>query len=105
MRVTFWAAPGSAALLVEHAGEKLCHVTQHPDDDPRADDALAAFAAGADLLIFPGDWETGLRLKHRAGIKLLALTCRNDHCERLAEAAAEKSANVFFARPKMRLEL
>jgi hypothetical protein len=45
MRVTFWGAHGSAALIVETEGRKLCHVIRHPDDDAAADTALTSEAA------------------------------------------------------------
>ena len=106
MRVTFWGAHGSEGLIVEHGDGKLCHVTAHPVDNLLADAALAEAAQGADLLIFPGTWEEGLALKQRAGVKLLALAppARAD-LDALGEAVAQKSANVFFARRKMRLDL
>ncbi|WP_395648214.1 hypothetical protein [Terricaulis sp.] len=108
MRVTFWGAYGAAGLNVEHGELKLCHVTQHPRGSMAADDALVRAAEGADLLIYPGAWEEGLALKERASVRLLALAPA-DHPEsewaRLAEAATQKSANVFFARRKMRIDL
>jgi len=103
MRVTFWSAPGAAALLVEQGGEKICHVTRRTGGDAGADAALAALASGADLLVFPGGWEDGLAFKALCGAKLLALADGADTAE--AEAAARKSANVFFARHKMSLDL
>lgn len=104
MRVTFWSAHGSAALIVEHAGEKLCHVTRHSPGDPEADAALSEAAQDADLLVFPGSWEEGLALKERARAQLLAVA-DGQADEAAAEAAAHKSANVFFARHKMSLDL
>lgn len=110
MRVTFWGAHGSAGLIVEHGGLKLCHVTQHPRGDSAADTALVQAAEGADLLVYPGDWEEGLALKQRANVRLLALADPeadrpDSEWARLAEAATQKSANVFFARRKMRIDL
>lgn len=108
MQVTFWGAHGSAGLIVEHGGLKLCHVTTHPRGHVAADDALVQAAAGADLLVFPGAWEEGIALKQRADVRLLALSeaDRTDNEWRaLAEAATQKSANVFFARRKMRIDL
>jgi len=109
MRVTFWSAYGSTALIVEHAGRKLCHVTHHPHDSAEADAALAAVAAAADLLIFPGSWQHGLALKQQAGATLLALAvaegANGQAPEAAAEAAARKSPNVFFVRKKMSLDL
>lgn len=110
MRVTFWGAHGSSGLIVEHGGLKLCHVTAHPVGDVAADAALVHAASGADLLVFPGDWEEGLALKQRAGVRLLALAAPDTDLPdaewaALGEAAATKSSNVFFARRKMRIEL
>lgn len=107
MRVTFWSEHGSAALIVEHDQVKLCYVTQHPAQVAEADIALASAAADADLLIFPGRWEDGLVLKQKAGARLLAV-CQAEADANLADlaaAAAKKSANVFFARRKLRLDL
>ena len=105
--MTFWSEHGSTALIVEHDGGKLCFVTQHPADAASADAALAEAAAEADLLIFTGAWERGLALKELANAKLLAV--RPDEASAdptaLAAAAAKKSANVFFAPPKLRLDL
>jgi hypothetical protein len=108
MRVTFWSAHESAALIVENDREKICHVMRHPERSAAADGALAAVARGVDLLIFPGDWEQGLVLKEAAGAKLLALAdtlAAKGEVDALAEAATRKSANIFFARHKMSLDL
>lgn len=104
MRVTFWSAHGSSALIVEHAGEKVCHVTHHARGSAEAYAALCAAAQDADLLVFPGTWEEGLALKERARAHLLALA-NGQVDDAVAEAAARKSANVFFARHKMSLDL
>jgi hypothetical protein len=107
MRVTFWSAADSAALIIEHADKKICHVTRHAGGDAAADAALCAAASGADLLVFPGPWEQGLALKARANAKLLALADGGTEGAdaALAEAAARRCANVFFARHKMSLDL
>lgn len=111
MRVTFWGAHGSAALIVETAGRKLCHVIRHPDGSAAADAALVCeAAAGADLLVFPGGLDQGLALKARAGAHLLALACGQHEpsvaeLNRLGAEAAKESPNVFFARRKMSLDL
>jgi hypothetical protein len=111
MRVTFWGAHGSAALIVETAGRKLCHIIRHPEDNPAADAALISeAAANVDLLIFPGSLDLGLALKERAGAHLLALGCgQQEHSaaelNRLGAEAAKESPNVFFARRKMSLDL
>lgn len=107
MRVTFWAAHGSSALIVEDNGRKLCHVVQHPTGNQVADVALADAAWGADLLIFPGDWEAGLALKALSEAKLLGVTTPDSeaHFDQVAEAVAAKAANVFIARQKMFLDL
>jgi hypothetical protein len=107
MRVTFWDAHGSAGLIVENGTRRLCCLRHHPANDEDADSALIEAIRDADLLVFPGDWEHGLRLKERAGVKLLALAPPVDDADlgRLAHAAAQKSPNVFFARRKMRVDL
>lgn len=108
MRVTFWGDHGSAGLIVEHDGRKICHVARHPEGDADANAALVEAASGADLLVFPGGWEEGLVLKQYAGAKLLALApsvSAEGDFDTLAEAVARKSSNVFFARRKMSLDL
>ncbi|HEX8901686.1 hypothetical protein [Vitreimonas sp.] len=111
MRVTFWGGHGSAALIVEADGRKVCHVLRHPEDSPAADEALVTeAAANADLLVFPGSLDSGLTLKERAGAHLLALGCGQqersaDELNRLGAEAAQESPNVFFARRKMSLDL
>jgi hypothetical protein len=107
MRVTFWEAHGSACLIVEHDGGKLCHVTRHPAEYDVADQALIKVLKDADLLVFPGDWAAGLALKQRASVKLLAIAPDGAATDvaSLAQAAAEKSANVFFVLGELRLEL
>jgi hypothetical protein len=111
MRVTFWGAHGSAALIVETAGRKLCHVIRHPEDNADADAALISeAAANADLFVFPGSLDHGLALKERAGAHLLALGCGQHErtaaeLNRLGAEAAKESPNVFFARRKMSLDL
>ena len=90
------------------------------------DAALALAVEGADLLIYDATfteaempahrgwghstWEAGLRLKQRAGVKLLALA--HHHPDRtdvqldaLAEAATKACSNVFFARQGLSLSL
>lgn len=108
MRVVFWGGQASAGIVVEHGGGRICHVTRHPVRDAADDAALVEAATGADLLIFPGDWEEGLALKQRTGAKLLALgpnAGAGDDLDALAEALAKKSSNVFLTRQKMSLEL
>ena len=87
---------------------------------------LAVAVAEADLLIYdatftdaewPGrrgwghsTWEEGLRLKRRAGVKLLALAHHepsrtDDALDALAQTAAAACGNAFFARQGLRLEV
>jgi len=117
---------GCAAFVVTWRGRKLCYVTDHEHGDPDRDAALALAVEGADLLIYDATfteaempahrgwghstWEAGLRLKQRAGVKLLALA--HHHPDRtdvqldaLAEAATKACSNVFFARQGLSLSL
>lgn len=115
-----------AALIVNYAGRKLCYVTDHEHGDPEVDRALAHAVEGADLLIYDAtftdaempahrgwghsSWEEGVRLKRRAGVRLLALAHhepgRTDVAlDRLAEQAANGDANVCFARQGLSLAL
>lgn len=115
-----------AALVVEADGRKLAYVTDHEHGDAEADARLTRAIADADLLIYdatftdaewPGrrgwghsTWEEGLRLKRRAGVKLLALVHHepdrgDDALDTLAQAAAQRCENAFFARQGLSLEL
>jgi ribonuclease BN (tRNA processing enzyme) len=115
-----------AAIVVEAEGKKLCYVTDHEHGDESADESVTAAVASADLLIFDATftdaewparrgwghstWEEGLRLKRRAGVRLLALSHhdpdRTDHAlDGLALALGSQSDNAFFARQGLSLEL
>ena len=116
----------SAGIVVEHGGRKLCYVTDHEHGDAAADARVIRAATGADLLIYDAtfsdaempehrgwghsSWEEGLRVKEKAGASLLALAHHDPdridaHLDRRAEAAAKKSANVFFAKQGMTVDL
>jgi phosphoribosyl 1,2-cyclic phosphodiesterase len=115
-----------AAIVVVWRGRKLCFVTDHEHGDAAADDRLTREIAGADLLIYDAtftdaemsdrrgwghsSWEEGVRLKRRAGVKLLALAHhepdRTDEAlDSLAQAASEAERNVFVARQGLTLAL
>lgn len=115
-----------AGMIVEAGGARLAYVTDHEHGNAHADDRIAAALEGVDLLIYDATftdgelsrrrgwghstWEEGLRLKRRAGVKLLALAHhepdRTDEAlDALAMAAAAQSRNAFFARQGLSLEL
>lgn len=115
-----------AAIVLEWQARKLCYVTDHEHGDPDADDRLALAVEGADLLIYDATftdaelagrrgwghstWEEGVRLKRRAGVRLLALAHhdpdRSDIAlDALAERAAALDSNVFFARQGLSIGL
>ncbi len=115
-----------AGLIVEGDGRKLAYITDHEHGDVEADARLTAAVADADLLIYDATftdaewtdrrgwghstWEEGLQLKRRAGVKLLALAHHDpdrtdDALDALAEAAAARCDNAFFARQGLALEL
>jgi phosphoribosyl 1,2-cyclic phosphodiesterase len=117
---------GCAAFVITWRGRKLCYVTDHEHGDAERDAALALAVEGADLLIYDATfteaempahlgwghstWEAGLRLKRRAGVKLLALA--HHHPDRtdaqldaLSELATQACSNVFFARQGLALSL
>jgi phosphoribosyl 1,2-cyclic phosphodiesterase len=125
---TFALSRGSASvgILLEWEGRKLCHVAHYEHGDSQTDNRVAKAAEGADLLIYDAafsdaemaerrglghsSWEEGIRIKDKAGVGLLALAHhdpdRSDaHLDCRAEAAARRSANVFFARQGMSLDL
>jgi phosphoribosyl 1,2-cyclic phosphodiesterase len=115
-----------AAIIVTWRGRKLCYVTDHEHGDTETDERLAREVQGADLLIYDATfteaempahrgwghscWEEGLRLKQRAGAKLLALA--HHHPDRtdsaldaLGERAAARARNVFFAKQGLSIAL
>jgi phosphoribosyl 1,2-cyclic phosphodiesterase len=115
-----------AAIVLQWQGRKLCYVTDHEHGDREADDRLTLAVEGADLLIYDATftdaelagrrgwghstWEEGVRLKRRAGVKLLALAHhdpdRSDSAlDALAEGAAAVEPNVFFARQGLSIGL
>ncbi len=115
-----------AGIIVEADGSKLAYITDHEHGDGEADARLTRAIADADLLIYdatftdaewPGrrgwghsTWEEGLRLKRRAGVKLLALAHHepdrdDDALDALAEAAAGACENAFFAGQGLSLEV
>ena len=115
-----------AGLVIEAGGRKLAYVTDHEHGDVDADDRLLGAVEGADLLIYDATftdeewvarrgwghstWEEGLRLKRRAGVELLALAHHEpDRCDdaldALAEVAASRCENAFFARQGLSLEV
>lgn len=101
-------AAGDGVATIVHAGARaICHITRATGDAPSP---LRDAALHADLLIFGGAWQHGLRYKQALGARLLAIT---DHpADRtdadLAATAAEVAArhpNVFFARSGCTLDL
>lgn len=115
-----------AAIVLQWQGRKLCYVTDHEHGDADTDERLELAVEGADLLIYDATftdtemaghrgwghstWEEGLRLKRRAGVKLLALAHhepdRSDAAlDVLAEQAAGLDSNVFFAPQGLSLGL
>jgi phosphoribosyl 1,2-cyclic phosphodiesterase len=115
-----------SAFVIVWQGRKLCYVTDHEHGQELTDARLAKAVEGADLLIYDAtftdaemsthrdwghsSWEEGVRLKRRAGAKLLALA--HHHPDRtdaeldaLSEAAAAACPNVFFARQGLSLSL
>ncbi|HVY85807.1 MAG TPA: hypothetical protein VG943_11780 [Caulobacterales bacterium] len=101
-------APDAAgvAVVVMHGERCLCYVASATSPAPE----IANAAHGADLLIFGGRWQDGVRFKHELGAKLLAIT---DHPAALTDAALASSAadaaarhsNLFFARSGCSLDL
>jgi ribonuclease BN (tRNA processing enzyme) len=117
---------GCAAIVVNWRGRKVCYVTDHEHGDASIDNALSQAVDGADLLIYDATfteaemavhrgwghstWEEGLRLKRKAGVKLLGLAHhdpdRTDAAlDVMAEAASRLCSNVFFARQGLSLTL
>ena len=115
-----------AGIVVETDRCKLAYVTDHEHGDAQVDDRVAAAVEGADLLIYDATftdaewsayrgwghstWEEGVRLKQRAGARLLALA--HHHPDRAdaqldtaGELASARSSNAFFARQGLSLSL
>jgi phosphoribosyl 1,2-cyclic phosphodiesterase len=115
-----------AGIVVLWRGRKLCYVTDHEHGDAKADERLNREVGGADLLIYDAtftdaempshegwghsSWEEGVRLKQRAGVRLLALAhhepARTDAAlDELAQSASQLASNVFFAKQGLSLSL
>lgn len=115
-----------AGIVVETGAAKLAYVTDHEHGDANADNRVAAAIEGADLLIYDATftdaewgahrgwghstWEEGVRLKRRAGVKLLALAHHHpDRTDAQLDAAGEAASglcsNVFFARQGLSLNV
>lgn len=80
---------GSVGYRFEHAGKRLCVISDIEHSDPWPDAALAAFVEGADLIVYDGmftdceypscrgwghsTWQKGVELAQSAGVKALAI--------------------------------
>lgn len=80
---------GSVGYRFEHAGRRLCIVSDVEHTDPWPDAALMRFVAGADLMVYDGmftdceypacrgwghsTWQKGVELAQAAGVKALAI--------------------------------
>lgn len=105
-----------AAIIVSWEGRKLCYVTDHEHGDAQTDERLNHEVEGADLLIYDAtfsdaemaahrgwgrsSWEEGIRLRRKAGVRLLALAhhepARADETlDGLSVVASALENNVF----------
>lgn len=80
---------GSVGYRFDHAGKRLCIISDIEHSDPWPDEALRRFVEGADLLVYDGmfteteyprccgwghsTWEKGVELARAAGAKALAI--------------------------------
>lgn len=119
--------PGVAyGFCVAQADRKVCYVCDHEHGDDNIDARIAAAAGGADMIIYDATftdeefaarrgwghstWQAGLALKRRAGAKLVAFAHHDPRrtdaeLDQLAEQAAARGANAFFARQGLVIDL
>jgi phosphoribosyl 1,2-cyclic phosphodiesterase len=96
---------GATGYRFDHAGRRLCIITDHEHGDADIDAAVAAFVAGADVMVYDAmyddtdypkrlgwghsTWQEGLALAARAGVRRTALfhhdlLCSDDDLDRLS---------------------
>ncbi len=110
---------GSVGYRFEHGGKSLCLISDIEHRDPWPDPALAAFVAGADLMVYDGmftdceyptcrgwghsTWQKGVELAREAGVKALGIIhlhpAHSDTVLREMEADLQADMpNAFIAR-------
>ncbi len=117
---------GSVGYRFEHAGKRLCIISDIEHSDPWPDPALAAFVEGSDLMVYDGmftegeycrcagwghsTWQKGVELAKASGVKALAIThLHPGHTDaQLHVVEAELQAampTAFVARERQTIEV
>ena len=117
---------GSTGYRFEHAGKRLCVISDIEHGDPWPDPALLSFVEGADLLVYDGmftqdeyprccgwghsTWQKGVELAQAAGVGALAIIhlhpMHGDATLRAMEGAMQAiMPTAFIARERQTVEL
>lgn len=110
---------GATGYRFRHAGHSLCVITDHEHGNPEIDAEVAAFVAGADIMIYDAmytaldypryagwghsTWEEATALAKRAGVRTPVIfhhdpTRSDDALDEIAAAAADAYAGTMVAR-------
>ena len=117
---------GSTGYRFDHAGRRLCVISDIEHGDPWPDPALLSFVAGADLLVYDGmftqdeyprccgwghsTWQKGVELAQAAGVRSLAIIhlhpAHGDVILRAMETAMQEvMPTAFIARERQSVDL
>lgn len=117
---------GSVGYRFEHAGRRLCIISDVEHTDPWPDPALVRFVAGADLMVYDGmftdgeyptcrgwghsTWQKGVELAQAAGVAALAIIhlhpAHSDTVLRAVEADMRATMpTAFIARERQAVQV
>jgi phosphoribosyl 1,2-cyclic phosphodiesterase len=117
---------GSVGYRFDHAGRRLCVISDIEHSDPWPDPALLDFVRGADLMVYDGmftegeypvcrgwghsTWQKGVELAEAAGVAAVAIThlhpCHTDDTLRRIEAEMQaRMPAAFIARERQEVVL
>ncbi|WP_082502503.1 MBL fold metallo-hydrolase [Methylobacterium sp. Leaf100] len=117
---------GSVGYRFDHAGRRLCIISDIEHSDPWPDPALLEFVRGADLMVYDGmftegeypvcrgwghsTWQKGMELARAAGVEALAIIhlhpCHTDDTLRRMEAEMQAvMPTSFIARERQQIVL
>jgi len=117
---------GSVGYRFDHAGRRLCVISDIEHSDPWPDPALLDFVRGADLMVYDGmftegeypvcrgwghsTWQKGVELAEAAGVATLAIThlhpCHTDDTLRRIEAEMQaRMPAAYIARERQEVVL
>lgn len=117
---------GSVGYRFDHAGRRLCVISDIEHSDPWPDPALCDFVRGADLMVYDGmftegeypvcrgwghsTWQKGMELARAAGVEAMAIIhlhpCHTDDTLRRMEAEMQaRMPTSFIARERQEVVL